>query len=225
MSMFQDLDKNNLHHAYLIEGSREEILPEIMEFIQGLGIETAGNPDFSSIHLDSFKIEDARNLRSLSGERGYSDNKKVFLLSANSFLLEAQNTLLKMFEEPIENTIFFLVVPDKNALLKTLVSRFYSISHDQGSAGSDAAEKFISMTPAGRIDFIKELLAEADEEDRGADSARSKALNFLNSLEASLSKKAIKNTDCAEQIFQVRKFLRMPGSSAKMLMESIALVC
>src|SRR3989338_4421521 len=119
------LDKNNLHHAYLIEGQRDEIVPEVLEFIKSLGIKTAGNSDFCYITLDSFKIEDARNLKSYGAEKGVTSGKKIFLISANNFLLEAQNSLLKIFEEPIEDTHFFVVTPDANALLRTLVSRFY----------------------------------------------------------------------------------------------------
>ena len=43
------------------------------------------------------------------------------------FSLDAEHALLKIFEEPKKNTHFFLIVPDKNALLPTLVSRFYFI--------------------------------------------------------------------------------------------------
>ncbi len=43
------LDKNNLHHAYLIEGAREEVVPEILEFLRSSRIEIVGNPDFQHI--------------------------------------------------------------------------------------------------------------------------------------------------------------------------------
>src|SRR3989344_9107345 len=114
------LDKNNLHHAYLIEGSREEIIPEIFSFCESLDIKTSGNPDFCHIVVDNFKIDEAFDLRSMSSNKSFTASKKIFLISANSFSLDAQNVLLKMFEEPTEDTHFFLVVPDANALLKTL---------------------------------------------------------------------------------------------------------
>ncbi len=270
MSLIQKhLDKNNLHHAYLIEGEQEEVVPEILEFMKSLGINTTASPDFCHISVDSFKIEDARNLKSYSNEKGFSlghsptgeaSAKKVFIISANSFLLEAQNSLLKMFEEPIYNTHFFLIVPDANSLLKTLVSRFYLIKAPtpEGvgvpteSVGN--AEKFIKMPLRNRIDFIKELLAEPDEIDEEGneivilDSTRSKALKFLNALESVLHRKEISNLmenserrrsqpvlreglrrqnfspDYFNHFFKVREFLRMPGSSAKSLMESVALI-
>ena len=229
------LNKNNLHHAYLIEGNRKEILPEILGFWEELNIKTLGNPDFSQIVIDNFKIDEAFELRAMSTNKGFSTAKKVFIICANTFSLDAQNVLLKMFEEPIENTHFFLVVPDTNSLLKTVVSRFYVISARQDLAEeTKEAEKFFSMPLQKRIDFIKELLVEPEEEDPEGneivvlDSTRSKALKFLNALELTLHKKLMSktvfDTGFFEQIFKVREFLRMPGSSTKTLMESVALV-
>jgi len=225
------LDKNNLHHAYLIEGGREAVEKEILEFIGNLKIKTIGNADVSHISLDSFKIEDARNLKSYATEKSFSVDKKIFIISTNNFLLEAQNSLLKMFEEPIKNTHFFLVVPDTSSLLKTFISRFYLISTKQDLVEEKkSAEKFINMSLKDRIDFIKNLLAESEEDDEEGnevivlDSARSRALKFLNALESVAVSKTAFDIAFFEHFFKVREFLRMPGSSAKSLMESVALV-
>src|ERR1035437_6490319 len=162
----QHLDKNNLHHAYLIEGARDEIVPEIIKFLKSLDINTVANPDFYNISIDNFKIDEAFDLRAMSTDKSFSTGRKVFIICANSFSLDAQNVLLKMFEEPIESTHFFIIVPDAKALLKTFVSRFYVISPNPGlGEGSNVAEKFIAMPLKSRIDFIKELLADADDED------------------------------------------------------------
>ncbi|MEK7572642.1 MAG: hypothetical protein AAB493_02175 [Patescibacteria group bacterium] len=231
----EHLDKNNLHHAYLIEGMHNEIIPEIFKFMKEIKVKTIGNPDFCHMSFNSFTVEDARNLKSKSSERGFSSEKKVYVISINNFLSEAQNTLLKMFEEPIEHTHFFLIVPDVNSLLKTLVSRFYLISpkFDLGEKTKEA-EKFILMPIKDRISFLKDLLAEEDEYDEfslvNANTPRLKALNFLNALEITLHNKyfkietkTIENLTFFNQIFKAREFLRMPGSSAKSLMESVAL--
>jgi hypothetical protein len=236
------LDKNNLHHAYLLEGARDEITGEILKFCESINIKTSGNPDFYHIAIDNFKIDEALDLRAMSTNKSFSTGKKIFLLCVNTFSLDAENVLLKMFEEPIENTHFFLIVPDVNSLLKTLISRFYLISPIPG-IGEEAkeAEKFINMPLKNRIDFIKELLVapEAPTPERigvptfdesqniGKDGTRAKALKFLNALESVLHKKVSKgtfDTGVFEHIFKVREFLRMPGSSTKTLMESVALV-
>jgi len=232
--LIEHFDKNNLHHAYLIEGMYSEIVPEILKFIEILGIGIVGNPDFYHISIDSFKMEDACNLKSLSLEKGFSSNKKIFLISANNFLLEAQNTLLKMFEEPIENTHFFIITPDINILNKTLISRFYLIRTKVNLEKElIEANKFIIMHLRDRIDFIKELIADNDDEFDDdtetviSSSARSKSLKFLNALELVLHQKFILKPNISinffNQIFKVRKFLSQPGSSIKTLMESLAL--
>ena len=247
MSILKHLDKNNLHHAYLIEGVREEIILEVIEFLKSFNIDTVGNPDFVYISIDNFKIDEAFDLRSMSTSKGFSSGKKIFMIYANNISLDAQNVLLKIFEEPIENTHFFLIVPNINFLLKTFISRFYfiraSFSLDEKEAKE--AEKFIAMPLKNRIDFIKELLIMPEEEGDDItplDSSRFKALRFLNALEISLHSNFLKNFEhgrfhpedgvkwknslqsCFLHFFKVREFLRMPGSSTKSLMESVALI-
>ena len=58
------------------------------------------------------------------------------------------------------------------------------------------------------------------------DSIRAKANRFLNALEYVLHKKNLSKTnpEIFYHIFKVRQFLRQPGSSTKMLLESVALV-
>lgn len=231
MNISQHFDKNNLHHGYLIEGAREEIVPEILTFCENINIKTSGNPDFCHITIDNFKIDEAFDLRALSTSKSFGNNKKIFLVSVNNFSLDAQNVLLKMFEEPVPDTHFFLIVPDVNVLLKTLVSRFYLISPKPGlGEGIKEVEKFIAMSLRDRLEFVKELLTDTEDEDEEGneivvlDSTRSKSINFLNTLESVLVSRTVLDTKLFEHIFKVREFLRMPGSSTKSLMESIALI-
>ena len=239
MSLIQKhLDKNNLHHAYLIEGKKEEIIPQIFVFLKSIGVKTTNNFDFNQIVLDTFKIEDARNIKNQSIEKGISSEKKVFLISANNFLDNAQNTLLKMFEEPIPNTLFFLIVPNTAILLPTLLSRFYLIKGDSDLKSEiKQVEEFLKMSLNDRISFIKEMVAKTKEENEenvevvSMESIRPKAIKFLNAIETVLHKKLIRDsglttiqTDYFYQISKAREYLSVPGSSAKSLMESVALV-
>ena len=52
-----------------------------------------------------------------------SSNTKYIILAGNSFSIEAQNSLLKVLEEPPRNIIFILISISKNALLPTIYSR------------------------------------------------------------------------------------------------------
>ncbi len=223
------LDKNNLHHAYLLEGNRDQILPEIFKFLE------SKESEIVQFSFDSLKMEDSRMIKSNALERSMSGGKRIFIISANSVLHEAQNSLLKLFEEPIKHTHFFVIVPDTNSLLKTLVSRFYVIrSEDTFLEETKDAEKFIKMPLRARLDFIKELLTETEEgngeegnEILVLNSTRAKSLKFLNALELAMSKTPFDikaDTKFFEHMFKVREFLRMPGSSAKTLLESVALM-
>lgn len=223
------LDKDNLHHAYLIEGLREMVVPEILTVIKNLGIEVLNNPDFCQISIDSFKMDDALSLRQMGSERSFTTGKKFFVVSVNSFTLDAQQALLKIFEEPIENTHFFVVVPEVDALIKTLISRFYVIKNLDQNVDLKDAEKFVAMPKIKRIDFLKELMKDEDDDSIGVDGARAKSLRFLNELEIVLykglrdSNSLLSGADCFKQIFKAREFLRQPGSATKTLMESVAL--
>lgn len=223
------IDKKNMHHAYLLEGSRVSLTEEILTFLPTLGVKVQANPDFCHIAMDSLKIDDARNLRAMAGTKTLND-KKVFLICANSVTLDAQQTLLKLFEEPVADTHFFLVTEDASSFLPTLRSRFYLIAGNGGkNEGLKEAENFLKLKPGDRISYLKDLLEE-DEENELLDSPRAKASRFLNDLEAVLHEKffSMKSTDrnnveYLEHIFKVRKFLRQSGSSVKSLMEGVAL--
>jgi hypothetical protein len=59
-----------------------------------------------------------------------------------------------------------------------------------------------------------------------AESSRTKALKFINTLESTLHQhmpRTVIDASIFEHILKVREILRMPGSSAKMLLESVAL--
>ncbi|WP_260604730.1 DNA polymerase III subunit delta' [Campylobacter sp. MIT 99-7217] len=71
---------------------------------------------------DEFLIDDAREVQKESYIA--ETDEKIIIIMANSFRVEAQNFLLKLFEEPPKNIKFLLVAPSKNLLLPTVRSRF-----------------------------------------------------------------------------------------------------
>ncbi len=229
----QYLNKNNLHHAYLIEGNKEEILPQLFEFIEELEIDTKNNPDFFNLVIDNFKKEEALFIREMGNQKAFSANsRRIFILSVNRFTFDAQGILLKIFEEPIKDTFFFIITPNFDILLKTFLSRFYLIKHQSVLKEEfEKANSFISMNLNQRILFLKENFTKETEEEKekNLDSNQTKALKFLDNLEKILSEKVFLlqkdfKVDFFEHIFKVREFLRQPGSSVKTLLESVALV-
>ncbi len=236
MSVAEHLNKDNLHHAYLIEGERENAVKEITNRLEQFGCKVIANPDFIHLYFDILKIEDAFNLREMASKKSFAGGKKIFLICLNSITRDAQGALLKVFEEPGENTHFFVVLPDSSALFPTLRSRFYPIYADAGSDFKKEAEKFIAMPPRERVAFLNEFLKEkeaeaAEGEFKLDDSVRTKAQRFLNALEAALwplsRQKILSDSRHAfpylSHIFEVRQYLRQAGSSVKTLLEALAL--
>ncbi|WP_297193024.1 DNA polymerase III subunit delta' [uncultured Campylobacter sp.] len=76
---------------------------------------------------NEFLMDDAKEVQK---ESFLAENKeKIIVIMANSFKNEAQNFLLKLFEEPPKNIKFLLVCPSKNLLLPTVRSRFIIEKH------------------------------------------------------------------------------------------------
>jgi hypothetical protein len=225
--MLSQINKNNLHHAYLLEGG-DQVLNSLFEYLEKeLNIDTKSNPDLYFKSFDTFKIDDARELNKIKDEKALGKGKRIIIIKANSFLREAQNAMLKMYEEPIFNTFFFIVVKDKNTLIPTFISRFYFIeSSDKVLDFNKEVNTFLKMNLKERIDFIKDFTAKDDEDEEGYIAPRHKALSFLNTLEYIINNKSKKtNADFENlaKIFKIRSALRDPSSPAKTLLEALAL--
>ncbi|MFN4181521.1 MAG: hypothetical protein ACK4FA_02405 [Candidatus Paceibacteria bacterium] len=222
----EGIHKDNLHHAYLLLGSREENITRILELVGELSGGISNNPDFLKIEVDTFRIADARTLKAFTLEKSFNeDTRKFLVLSARHFLEEAQNTLLKVFEEPSPGMHFFILAENTQGILPTLLSRMYTVGVPAKS--TTHAQEFLAMTLPLRFEYIKNLLIDTDEDDMTSDSPRTKALDFLNDLEETLYARFLAGVPVEarifEHLFKVRENLRQSGSAPKMLIESVAL--
>ncbi len=225
-----NINPENLHHAYLLLGNRKDNHGGVVSLLEAAGVSMQSNPDFISIEMDTFRIDDARTLKTFALEKSVDMNaKKIFILSASQFLLEAQNTLLKVFEEPNQNTHFFVLAENEQSFLPTLLSRFYVVDTRSQEPGA-IDDTFLKMSLIERVNHIKDMLAEAKEDEEeylSKESPRTVALNLLNTIEKSLHEKfkegSFADMDVFSHVFKVRENLRQPGSAPKTLLESVAL--
>ncbi len=214
----------NFFHAYVIGGARAMARAHIDALLAEHGISQSANPDFFVSEFVSFSVEDARNVRAWQ-ELMPSGERKVSVIYTDFINAEAQNALLKTFEEPIENTYIFLAIPKPDMLLPTLLSRVRVVMPAEDAAGSSAGPEaltFLNMKIGERISFIGKL-AEKSEDDDASAQVREKAIAFLDNLEHYLSADPQKNHNKLEQILKFKKYLYMSGSSVKMILETIAL--
>ncbi len=225
------IDAKKLHHAYVVEGERGEVRKELEEFLVGeLKVVVRGNPDFWAGEFDVMGIDEARMIAEMQTRRAAVEGaKKIFIIAANGLTREAQNSLLKVFEEPTPDTHFFLIMPSAEILLPTLRSRLSVISPELGSSASKwdgEAEKFLKAVPAARLEIAKDMATDVSDEDL----TKADAISFLNSVESLLHEKIGKKTLNNEQakafqeLIKMRDYLNDRAPSVKMILEHLSLV-
>src|SRR3989344_1002069 len=112
----------NLHHANLLIGTPREAESYLRSFYNNLGIRLANNPDFVAFRAEIFGIDEARALRILSTRKAVTTAKagqvssKIFFITPMRLTLEAQNALLKTFEDPSPGTYFFLAMREESLI-------------------------------------------------------------------------------------------------------------
>jgi len=130
---------------------------------------------------------------------------------------EAQNALLKLFEEPPSNTHFFLCVGSVSELLPTLCSRVHVLEGEIATvAPLEFHTQFLGASVAARIALLEPILKERDT---------AAAANLLRGIEQALAlqSRTNENRKAVQHILAVRGALAGKGASLKALLESVAL--
>ncbi|MDO8604417.1 MAG: hypothetical protein Q7K40_03410 [bacterium] len=240
--IFQHYKKTGyLHHAHVIEGAHDTLLPLLVSALEkNLGIESKGNPDFAVKFFESLGVDEARELKVSQTRASFADARKIFIIGANSFTHEAQNALLKTFEEPTEGTHFFIILPRAEMLLPTLRSRVLVVSgaiestddtkalalqdFSEKNLGGQA-EKFLNASLEDRFAIAKKLA----EKKVGETIDREVFRSLLDNIERILYSRTVGMRDDAtanifREVFQAKTYLADRGSSPKMLLEHLAMI-
>lgn len=213
-------DKDSLHHAYFIAGERAAALADLETFLQeAFGIVRQGHPDVHYAEYESFGIDESRGLQDMQSMRPVRGDRKIFILATDSITSEAQNSLLKVFEEPTPGTHFFIISSSERILLPTLRSRMVVVSH-ASAAKNDAkseARKFIPMSSKARLEFVAPLIEEKD---------KAKAEEFLQAIVAELARGGgvKKNAAAIKEILTLARYLKDRAPSIKLIVERVALL-
>jgi DNA polymerase III delta prime subunit len=174
------------HRAYFFAGDLEEGIEHARSFAsRDLNIETEGNPDFITLRYGLFSVDDARAVGDIARQSSASGGVKIIVIATGRIFHEAQNALLKLFEEPPENTLLIVVVPSQGMLLPTLLSRVLPLPEGKLKKGSEEtlAEEFIAASSAAREKIITKLLDRAkSDKDSEKQAARLGALQLAEEL-------------------------------------------
>jgi DNA polymerase III gamma/tau subunit len=203
-------DWRKMHHAYIVSGAD---LGEIwLGLEQNLSFKKVGNPDTYEREYETFGIEEARELSDWAIMKPLAGGKKIAAIGADSFTTEAQNALLKLFEEPPSLTYFFVIVPNLGIILPTLLSRVRTVVFKKETEINKKLDLFLESPVDERLAMIAPLIKSKDKE---------KVRNLIVSLTQKINKSP-KNFASAKKILQAERYIGARGASLKMILEYLA---
>lgn len=209
-----NLNEEGLHHAYLVTGPLSDAEAFLLDLLATSGIDVANNPDVLRLSFDTLGIDEARELSTRASYRSLS-KKKIFFISFTSITPEAQNALLKTFEDPYPHTHFVVSAPLRDMLIPTLLSRMHLVRGvgenilDHEEHLTENVEMFMNSPVSRRMEFAKEFA------DDGGDISAFLDILMLKMKEA---KKGFAH------LYPIRRLASDRAVSARMILEHLAFV-
>jgi len=200
-------------------GDVEKLFPEFESFLtEHLSVTVVGNPDYRIFEEPLLSVATARTLGFLQSGKSLGGSKKVFVVKTGSIGEEAQNALLKIFEEPTPETHFFVFMP-QDTLLPTLRSRVRILREAQSE---NTKSTFLILSIADRLAHIKDMTDDISDEKKTKQSA----IDLLNSIESELYHDGGVSAHATELALceKTRTALFSRGAMTKMLLEQVALL-
>ncbi len=204
------------HHSYVYVNEDSTPLLELLQSnFSDLFIDNLNHPDLWIRNYTTFTIEDSRDLKKFNQTKA-SLNNKIALISANSITIEAQQSLLKVLEEPYPGVMIFLVLPNINLLLPTIISRVEILEIENESiVKNKEALHFLSLSISERLLLLEEW--------RKKDVAENRmwATGLLNGIEMYIKNNNINNGLLS--ILNIKKYISDQSFSFRLAFLYLAL--
>ncbi len=125
----------------------------------------------------AIKVDDVRSIREKAMLMPNDGEKTIFIISEAQFMNpQAQNALLKIFEEPAKHVTIILTCPSRTAMLETITSRAsaFLLSQEEGinstsekdSVAFECAQKLLqTFCLSNEFEFLKETSAFTKDKD------------------------------------------------------------
>lgn len=113
-------------------------------------LDSMSHPDLHILSSDGamIKVDHIRDIKDKAKVYPNDGNKSVFIIcEAQAMNPQAQNALLKIFEEPASHVSFILTCPSKSSLLDTIISRAtaYYLGEEYSDKKTELQEKANSL--------------------------------------------------------------------------------
>ena len=237
----------NRSNSFIIEAEAEDGIKMAQKWAEKeLEMKVQNNPDAIILRHGLFSVDDARRVLETATSSPVIGEYKLIIITASRAYHEAQNALLKLFEEPPANTYLFFILPTLGGLLPTLRSRVQILSmKDIGSPTSNGGlpmsyipkeiEEFIKASKEERSVIIKKLANGKDDDERR--SNRDEAIAILNGIEEIAYKRRVATlqqgvtspfpqgvTSLLNDIAILRGHLNDRSAPVRMILEHLSLV-
>jgi DNA polymerase III delta prime subunit len=213
---------NDLHHFYIIEGTPEVNAEKLVSFFEReFNISTSSSSLFFNINLDRLLIDDAKEIGRKAIIKTPTGEKMIFLVSCNSATNEAQNSLLKVVEEPPQETYFFFNVPRSEMFLPTVVSRAIVIK-GLNERGGKLLKELQNMSLSERVKWSDDLAKDISNDKISRGEVQSMIDGLIAEIYVELPNhpayaKTLKGLD------KISKYVPLNGASMKILLNRVAL--
>jgi DNA polymerase III delta prime subunit len=210
------------HHAYVVSSPThtvEELKNIAYTYVDFSHVLPEDTHTFTFLEgsVDEVRALQERAARALRGETA------LFIIQSVTLSAQAQNALLKLFEDGALHACFFVSVPSVRALLPTMLSRvsIVEIPASEYVQAIAVAQKILTAELYERLTLI-EFLYDASEEERASFMAV-----LVAACERAYANKKITDKELARALHtcvKTKKYLTMQGSMKKMLLEAYVLV-
>lgn len=171
------------HHAYVYAGGRAEGIEAALRYAEAhLGLARQSNPDLTVFEYGLFSVDDARRVGEYAAQAPTKGEQKAIVLAVGRLFHEAQNALLKLFEEPPEGTTLFLIVPAEGILLPTLRSRLSTFEHKTPTLPEEVQAFLEADKPTREKSIAKLLLRLKSDKEEEKQAARLDAIRLVEGI-------------------------------------------
>ena len=196
------------HHAlvYIANSLASSAVPECYK---------TQSVDIHHVTVDRFGISDARTLAGQAAQTAVGKNGRIFVVTTNTIPVDAQNALLKLFEEPPKGVQFHIVIPQEGILIPTLRSRVQLMqAATEEISENEVFQTFLRSSYADRLSYVADITKVKDTQ--AIQELMHGAEMYAHTLVQS-------DPTAAKSVLLVSEYIKTPGASKKMLLEEVAL--
>ncbi|MBU2329990.1 hypothetical protein KKG57_00805, partial [Patescibacteria group bacterium] len=149
------------------------------------GLTRSAGSDITLFDHELLSVEEARRIGTFAAQAPVQGDKKAIIIAAGRLFHEAQNSFLKLFEEPPQGTTLILVVPAYGMLVPTLRSRLMRLEGEVAvEAGvSVLVNEFLNASKTEREKIVTRIVnAAKSEKDTDKQRARLEAIALVHGL-------------------------------------------